>query len=91
MEYPYYPVEYPYYPVEYPYYPMEYPYYPVEYPYYPVEYPTWRCCDLRSGENPGETIPQSAYPKCPPLATGDWCTQQQQECCTPRVARPALT
>ena len=47
------------------------------------EYPPWRCCELHSGENPGETIPQSAYPKCTPLPTGDWCTQQPHGCCTP--------
>ena len=47
------------------------------------EYRTWRCCQLHSDENPGETIPQSAYPKCSPLPTGDWRTQQQHECCTP--------
>ena len=48
------------------------------------EYPTWRGCELRSGGNPGNTIPQSAYPRCSPLPTGDWCTQQQLECCTPK-------
>ena len=40
------------------------------------EYPTWRCCQLRLGENPRETIPQSAYPKCPPLPTRDWCRNE---------------
>ena len=26
---------------------------------------------------------QSAYPKCSLFPTGDWCIQQQHECCTP--------
>ena len=30
-----------------------------------------------------ETIPQSVYPKCPPLSTRDWCTQRQHEYCNP--------
>ena len=25
-----------------------------------------------------------AYPTCPPLPTGDWCTHQQHECRTPK-------
>ena len=56
----------------------------MEYPYYPVEYPPWRCCASHSGEEEktGETIPQSAYPKCPPLPIGDWCAQLQHQCCT---------
>ena len=41
------------------------------------EYPTRRCCELRSGENPRETIPRPACPKCSPLPTGDWGTQRQ--------------
>ena len=48
------------------------------------EYPTWRCCELHSGEEPGETVPQSVYPKCSALPTGDWFAQQQHECCTPK-------
>ena len=62
--------------VQYPCYPVEYPHYPVEYPYCPVGYPTWRCCELRSGENPGKTVPQAAYPKIGALSSGI-------ECCTP--------
>ena len=47
------------------------------------EYPTWRCCESHSRDEPGKNIPQSAYPKCSPLPTGDWCTQQQHKFCTP--------
>ena len=49
------------------------------------EHPTWRCCELHSGEIL-ETIPQSAYPKCPPLPTGDRCSKQQHELLHPRAA-----
>ena len=49
------------------------------------KYPTWRCCESRSGEEPGRPFRSlrtlSAQPSLP---TGDWRTQQQQhECCTP--------
>ena len=49
------------------------------------EYPTWRCCELHLGYKNREKpfIPQSAYPKCSPLPTGDWRARQQHECCTP--------
>ena len=32
---------------------------------------------------PDPTLPQSAYPTWSPLLTGDRCTHQQHECCTP--------
>ena len=46
-------------------------------PLWRYEYPTRRCCETHSGEDPGETIPQSAYPKRSSFPIGDWCTRQQ--------------
>ena len=39
----------------------------------------WTCCEVRWGNDSEVSVPG----KCPPLPTGDWCTQQQHECYTP--------
>ena len=57
------------------------------------EYPTWRCCEPRTGENTGKTVPQSAFPKCSPLPSGDWCTRCTYWCtlyATANAANPKV-
>ena len=47
-------------------------------------------CGVTNIPRGAETIPQSAYPKCSPLSTGDWCTQQQHEWCTPMTVLDSM-